>query len=212
MLFAGYKPNTKIRAGGRGFTLTELAIVLGVVGTLLASIWTAAGMVNQNNKTQMAVNEVAFIVSGYRSLYGAHGVDSTNNNDDVTCIGVSNGYFPAQMIPGGSGSCTCDSNGVTQSSCTFPVNPWGGWVKVQASKSTVPQGIQINLGGLDKTSCIRYASQMMNVPDIFFESINSVQAQLPPYGSDVPLTSAQIDTNCLSTTNTNGVDVIFRAK
>jgi len=52
----------------RGFTLTEMAIVLGVVGIVLGGIWAASSSVNDKQKANKAAQEVAIITQNMRSV------------------------------------------------------------------------------------------------------------------------------------------------
>ncbi len=54
----------------RGFTLTEIAIVLGIVGMILGAIWVAQGQVSNSQKTAKAAGELLQIVSNYQTLWG----------------------------------------------------------------------------------------------------------------------------------------------
>ena len=49
----------------RGFTLTELAIVVGIIGSILGAIWMASSSVNGNAKGQKALTETMQILTGY---------------------------------------------------------------------------------------------------------------------------------------------------
>jgi type II secretory pathway pseudopilin PulG len=53
----------------RGFTLTEAAIVLGIVGLILGAIWVAAGSVYSNMRVNTTSSQIIQMVSGIRSLY-----------------------------------------------------------------------------------------------------------------------------------------------
>jgi prepilin-type N-terminal cleavage/methylation domain-containing protein len=83
-----------------GFTLTELAIVLGIMGTILGAIWGASARVSANNKVQKANEQVQMILSGYRNLFANRRVDTAPSFGDITTIGINAGYFPSDMISG----------------------------------------------------------------------------------------------------------------
>ena len=53
----------------RAFSLTEMAIVLGVIGLILAAIWTAASSANQRNKVDAAVQELQTTAQNMVTLY-----------------------------------------------------------------------------------------------------------------------------------------------
>ena len=185
----------------RGFSLTELATVLGIVGLVLGGIWTASSMVYQNNKVQKAMVQTAFILSGYRTLYGTTGVD-VGALADVTCTGdVKNGYFPSEMLTAG---CTIGAVG------TYPVSPWNGYVQVFADP--VNQGIQIGYYNISEEGCNRYAMMEGNVPDIIIENVNAVTSGLlPPAGAGAALTPAAISAACIAG-DVNNVVLTFRAR
>jgi prepilin-type N-terminal cleavage/methylation domain-containing protein len=65
-IFMRAKPSLHHR---RGFTLTEIAIVLGVMGMILGAIWGAASTVYSNKKTTAALQEILAIVANMRGLY-----------------------------------------------------------------------------------------------------------------------------------------------
>lgn len=57
----------------KGFTLTEAAIVLGIVGLVLGAIWVAAGAVSSNNKTRMTVQDLQAIAHNIRDIFAEQG-------------------------------------------------------------------------------------------------------------------------------------------
>ena len=62
----------------QGFTLTELAIVLGVMGAIIASIWTAASIVNEKSRLTTAINQFQLVTRSLTSLMqGGYGVSGT---------------------------------------------------------------------------------------------------------------------------------------
>ena len=67
--------NTTIRTSRtkkRGFTLTEIAIVLGIVGLILGAIWVAAAAVYNNLRVSHANTEVLQIAQAVRALYATN--------------------------------------------------------------------------------------------------------------------------------------------
>ncbi len=100
----------------RGFTLTELAIVLGVIGTMLGGIWLAAGAVNSNMKTNQAITELQAITQNIRAMNGSRqNFSSAATVADQTAQFMTAGVFPNEMMPPGT---------------PYPLNPWGGYVAI----------------------------------------------------------------------------------
>ena len=158
------------------FTLTELAIVLAIVGLLLGGIWAAASAVYANNKVKTAAENTAFVVNNYKSLYGMHGVDVSV---DVTCTGAKDDFFPPTM---GGKSCS------TGTASSYPTDPWGGSVSVTA---TAHVGLTVSLSGLPVDACIRYASQLPDTSDVLAVFINASADLLP-----MPITPVTAAANC----------------
>ena len=117
------------RRDRRAFTLTELSIVLGVIGLVLGGIWVAAGQAYQAQKATKAANQVQQIFTGYKTIYAAKGIDDPTDNDDVTCLGMNAKAFPSDMYPA---VIPC----VTGTNTTYPQSPWGQPVFVSLWKST----------------------------------------------------------------------------
>jgi prepilin-type N-terminal cleavage/methylation domain-containing protein len=112
----------------RGFTLTELAIVLGIIGTILGAIWVAASRVYNNQKTDTAVTEILAIANGVRAMYPG-GVISTGGI--LTALLMNNGIISADMF----GSCATApwstqsvGNGGPTNGCAF--SPWNQQIEV----------------------------------------------------------------------------------
>ena len=78
----------KIKNKQRGFTLTEMAIVLGIIGLILGAIWYAASSVYLNWKVSNIMQEVVVFENNARVQYHGMSVatsNSENNSDDDTC-------------------------------------------------------------------------------------------------------------------------------
>lgn len=66
---ATYQNSIGSRTQKRGFTLTEIAIVLGIIGLILGAIWSAAASVYANHRVSTANRDVLTIAQGMRGLY-----------------------------------------------------------------------------------------------------------------------------------------------
>jgi len=113
----------------RGFTLTEIAIVLGIIGLILGAIWTAAASVYLNHAIKKAEQQILTIVGNMRSLYPTG--FSSAVQADITCDVIPAGVFPSDMVL--PGPC------VPLDLATYPRDPWGGAVRILSS-SSAPDG------------------------------------------------------------------------
>jgi len=189
----------------RGFTLTEMAIVLGIIGTILSAIWVAGSRVSAGNKVQQASAETMQILSGYQSLYVSHPVD-TAGRTDVTCEGVNAGFFPANMV---SATTTC----ATGTPSTYPSSPFGtaaGGQDVQVISGGTYNGIIIEFDGLSQGACTSLASAIATAPNIIYANINATtEGAGQPLGS-TGWSAATISGLCVAG-NGNYVEVMFPA-
>jgi len=185
------------RTDRRAFTLTELSIVLGVIGLILGSIWVAAGQAYDAQKATKAANQIQQIFTGYRSLYGKRRVDAPNLSD-ITSIGINAGYFPSDMISGATVN-----------------NPWGGTVTVYADATN--NGASIFYFNLPTTACIALATAEANAPNLIWSGVGSWAQPngiaYPPFGTGADgnggrMTSTQINAFC-SASNNNFVNLDF---
>ncbi|HAX92194.1 MAG TPA: hypothetical protein DCY07_08340 [Rhodospirillaceae bacterium] len=119
----------------RGFTLTEAAIVLGIVGLILGAIWVAAAAVYNNMRVSTTTNQLLQMVQSIRSM---HATQQTVDAAITAELVAQAGGIPSDMI-------TRDAAGVV----TDVTDVWGGQVNVSQGASTdsfmitfanVPQG------------------------------------------------------------------------
>jgi prepilin-type N-terminal cleavage/methylation domain-containing protein len=109
----------------RGFTLTEIAIVLGVMGIILGAIWGAASTVYANKKTTSALQEVLAIVANVRGLY-ANG-QIPGGAQALSPMLINARQVPSNMIGSCAGSMYGAGYGGT-AGCIF--TPWNTQVIV----------------------------------------------------------------------------------
>src|ERR1700733_2189126 len=87
---------TPLRRKRRGFTLTEIAIVLGIVGLILGAIWVAAAAVYNNLRTSHANTEILQVAQAIRTLY------ANSASDAALTVGnlISANAVPNDMVSG----------------------------------------------------------------------------------------------------------------
>lgn len=123
-----------------GFTMSELAVVLGVVGLLLAGLWGASRSVYRSQRVSQTAQQLTQIVEGVRTAY-----ISTTKIKDVDIYGIAAvtkslinaGVFPQEMV----------------SNANVPtlVNLWGGSFSFSVSGDGA--SFSFSLDGVPKDAC-----------------------------------------------------------
>lgn len=85
----------------RGFTLTEIAIVLGIIGLILGAIWGAASSVYSNKKTANAEQGITATAQAVRSMFATSG--STGAGAALVTTLAVPGMFPVSWINSSGG-------------------------------------------------------------------------------------------------------------
>ncbi|MDD3028730.1 MAG: type 4 pilus major pilin [Alphaproteobacteria bacterium] len=81
--------------GQKGFTLTEISIVLGIMGLILGAIWTAASGVYDKQRVSHATTAIMQIVQGIRGIYAS----SSSLDADFNVTNLNNaGALPSDMV------------------------------------------------------------------------------------------------------------------
>jgi type II secretory pathway pseudopilin PulG len=120
-----------------GFTLTEIAIVLGVVGFVLGGIWVAASNTYRTQKINKLGRDFVQIVNNVQGIM-YHQVGIT------PLVDVTAGYWAAGVFPSDT---TLDGTG-------HPTNPWGGNIFIYDDNYTNKKSIRVS-----------YYSSKISVPD-----------------------------------------------
>ena len=124
----------------RGFTLTEIAIVLGVVGVILSGIWLAYSEMAANNRINETMKQITSIVSSMRTAFSASRQFSAaiTNDLDITPQMVRMRVFP-----------TSTANPVNADQ---PLTPFGTVYTLLGRAQNNPRwfalDLNLNLGGL----------------------------------------------------------------
>lgn len=90
----------------RGFTLTEAAIVLGIVGLVLGGIWTAARGVYDNLKAKEGTELLITLVQNIRAAYASVPSFSSATNTNITNTLKNKGVFPPRYLNAAGGLST----------------------------------------------------------------------------------------------------------
>lgn len=131
----------RARQSTRGFTLTEIAIVLGIVGLILGAIWVAAAAVYSNLRTSKATTQLLQITQNIRALY-ATSSNTGAGTADMTQNLISAGVFPNDTVSGTPPTATV-------------TNAFGGSIFVSSGQAAVAgDAFAIMFNGLSQSSCI----------------------------------------------------------
>lgn len=121
----------------RGFTLTEAAIVLGIVGLILGAIWVAAASVYENLRVSTTSNQLLQIVQAVRSLHATQNtIDDSLSAKDLAKAGA----IPSDMIVRSGG----EISSVT--------DVWGGEVTIEPSDLAV-DAFSITFEDVPQSAC-----------------------------------------------------------
>ncbi len=90
-------PSRHLRRKSRGFTLTELAIVLSIMGLILGAIWTAASKVYFNQKITKSVTQTLAIAEGIKAAF-PNGSIPASTGAVLTGFVIDSGIAPSDML------------------------------------------------------------------------------------------------------------------
>jgi prepilin-type N-terminal cleavage/methylation domain-containing protein len=205
---------TQARLGQRkkGFTLTEIAIVLGIMGLVLGAIWVAAAAVYNNQRVNQGNTAVMQVLQAVRTLYAQRATITTG---DRTAELVAAGVIPTNLVNG-----------------TGMAAPWGGTMFVSGTADGL--GVAIVMNGMTPTLCVGLVAQIAGASHDRTFSGNSMVGSGPITaaggaalntgniitGSPAPtprataaaasaLGAAPANTNCSPGVNTNSAAFVF---
>lgn len=190
----------------RGFTLTEIAIVLGIIGIILGAIWAAAAMVYENNRTKEAHEQTLTIINNWRSIYGSRKVDIAGAGTDMTQLTTNNKFEPQEMLPvaGTAGACAEAGSAAT----CFLNGPWNtSQVNVQAFATD--NGVAVVYAGLTQSACNHYGNAIADAAGLIETNINGTVTQFPPLGTAALLKTSDVNAECNINGNTNSILAMF---
>ncbi len=102
-----------------GFSLTEMAIVLGIVGIVLSAIWTTRNIVAEKQRVDVAVTGIRETAENVRALYTGQ---STFTYPTTTSAKICAGLYAKSFVVDARQS----SGQMTDCTTWSVINPWGG--------------------------------------------------------------------------------------
>lgn len=179
------KSGIKSRRSSRaGFSLAEFAIVLGIMGLVIASLWGVVSIVREAVKRNQMSDQMILMVNGIREFYGSR-IKVANELGATDFVSVthhllSRNVLPSELIRDRSAATLVADHpwGATGASNALLAN--GGIVVDGATNPS--RFIRIQLRGLKYSSCVALADKLT--------------------GADMPLglLSVQINANAALTT------------
>lgn len=141
------------------FTLTEVAIVLGVLGTVLIGIWAAFNSINENNQANRTYAILTEIVNNIRTTYNNqvpyNMPTNASGNRFITNQLNTLGVFPPDLTFVDTGNPANDRANT----------PWGGFIQVSlvspAGLGGIGPGFIVGVFQLSVAQCIRLATNFV---------------------------------------------------
>ena len=124
----------------RGFTLTEAAIVLGIVGALLSAVWLAATSVYVSGRVAHSSEQLTTIIGRMRSLYGMRPtIDVAATSAELAASGVFPFDMPLDVATGNVG------------------NLWGGNAIIAAANVSgiMGDGFSVTFTQVPRDACVQ---------------------------------------------------------
>jgi|GEM_PF-6530480 len=218
----------------RGFTLIELAIVLGVAAAIISGIWTYASSATQSAKVEQAVEDISLTVDSTRAAYNATAAISGGIVKVMQYL-IGNGSMPNHLVNNMITACIPGA----QASGHYAVSPFSplsgsndgcgtlrvcAWVagigapSVAANKCDTAGGgglssqlFAVEFTPLDPQSCMALAtratptSPIAGLKDVYINGTSGLLAT-----GSLPVTPNQAEINCsLGGLNGNIVDFVY---
>lgn len=190
---------SKTNAARAGFSLAEFAIVLAIMGLVLASLWGVVSIVRENIKRDEMANQMVLMINNIREFYSnrvrlADGSGNTDSANVTSYLLKQSVLLPEQIRDRSAGQLRAD-------------HPWGasaadggaltdGGITVDGSPDPA-RYIHIVLSGLKYSTCVALADKLTgsNMPlGLQLAKINNNADHLT-----FPVSPDQASTECAKT-------------
>lgn len=185
--------HSEFRRVRRGFTLTEIAIVLGIIGLILGAIWVAASAVYSNLRLSRSQQELLQIAQAVRSMYATQTTIAAAAGVDQTASLAPAGVFPSDAAIFAGGAWTVNG-------------PWSGstisvW---SATNAVAGDSFVVEFVNIPNNACINLLPSVTGAgrdPGLTYANGNATGAAITPGNIAaspvaIPVNSAAAATAC----------------
>jgi prepilin-type N-terminal cleavage/methylation domain-containing protein len=202
----------------RGFSLVELTIVMGVIGTLLGGIWMYAASARQTQNLTITLQSISLTADAVRASYSA-AASISGGIATVMNTMIQTGGIPTNLLRSTASTCViggvsttanfADSplnNSIVNSCGTFRVCAWNYGTDTACGTSLTTQYFAIELITLNYAGCVQTTTGISasTPPGLIDVYINGAEV-----GPTVPVAPSTAAANCAGATLTNKVDFIY---
>ena len=185
----------------RGFTLTEIAIVLGIIGLILGAIWVAAAAVYNNMRISTANTQLLQITQAVRAMYATSATVDAGADMPGNLTYLRAGIFPTSALDTG-----------VPSSATAAHNPWNGNIYIShATYNVNSDGFIVAFDAIPSQGCISLLTSSTGQgrdPGMFGASGQAAGGSLSdtpgtPLVPGTPLPASTAEAQCSAAANGN---------
>lgn len=205
----------------RGFSLTEFAIVLGVIGIILAGIWALAGNMRNNTRQEKFSEMLTIIVGNIRGNYAGKAYFENTAIQKMMPILTQMNVFPGDAVYQNSnnnsvvdtpfGAIASSIYASSLYACGWKAQP-NAAPNAKCDITTVSGTTNVPLFAIealfsDATSCIGAVLRNSNsatLPGLVAVYVNGTQMPSP-----LPLATVALNSNCAKN-GTKTVDFVYR--
>lgn len=194
------------RSSLRGFSLTETAIVLAIVGIILSGVWIVANNAHESARVQAAAEAITTTVSNVRSYYaGQAGVPATS------APLLTKGLVNSNVI-----SSSVSNVGWTYNVCNWTYGPVGGSTTCTnpAAPAATSPFFAFEFTGVPNQACIALVEDISGPtgPTGLVEvNINGTNLLESPAATPIqPVPTGVATTDCAAVAN--GVRFVYRVR